>query len=231
MDDLQEHETSDLRNIGQFCYISSWTDDERESIPMWKMYTDLVSGIRIKLRTEPFIKFPLPYQPPSSCKYTGEMASYISFDQMDANNFLAMNVLPGDLLHKVRYTSDMSKLYPKTVQRANGRISFLFNLLGKYKNPYWAFQREWRYIIYIIPISGNTTDDSFMQNVAYDLYYDQLKQVYPYYDLQIADIPFSDMSITLSPKISHNNHIIAHEPIDQYNPSASIHESSLYELI
>ena len=28
MDDLQEKEAFDLKNAGQFCYISSWTDDE-----------------------------------------------------------------------------------------------------------------------------------------------------------------------------------------------------------
>lgn len=28
MDDLQEQETADIKNAGQFCYISSWTDDE-----------------------------------------------------------------------------------------------------------------------------------------------------------------------------------------------------------
>ena len=38
MDDLQEQETADLKNAGQFCYISSWTDDVAESIPMWNMY-------------------------------------------------------------------------------------------------------------------------------------------------------------------------------------------------
>ena len=57
MDDLQEKETSDIKNIGQFCYISSWTDDETESIPMWKMYSSLDSGVRIKLKTNPFKLF------------------------------------------------------------------------------------------------------------------------------------------------------------------------------
>ena len=54
MDDLQEQETADLKNIGQFCYISSWTDDESESIPMWNMYASLNLGVRIKLRKNPF---------------------------------------------------------------------------------------------------------------------------------------------------------------------------------
>ena len=48
MDDLQKKEASDIKNIGQFCYVSSWTDDETESIPMLNMYSSLDSGVRIK---------------------------------------------------------------------------------------------------------------------------------------------------------------------------------------
>ena len=54
MDDLQEQQTADIKNIGQFCYISSWTDDATESIPMWNMYASLNLGVRIKLRKDPF---------------------------------------------------------------------------------------------------------------------------------------------------------------------------------
>lgn len=57
MDDLQEKEASDIKNIGQFCYVSSWTDDETESIPMWNMYSTLDSGVRIKLKSNPFKLF------------------------------------------------------------------------------------------------------------------------------------------------------------------------------
>lgn len=56
MDDLQEKEAADIKNAGQFCYISSWTDDITESIPMWNMYSSITSGVRIRLR-----KIPLNY--------------------------------------------------------------------------------------------------------------------------------------------------------------------------
>ena len=38
MDDLQEKESADVKNIGQFCFITSWTSENTESIPMWNMY-------------------------------------------------------------------------------------------------------------------------------------------------------------------------------------------------
>lgn len=56
MDDIQEQKTADIENIGKFVFVSSWTDDVVESIPMWKMYTDPRCGVRIKLRKNPFLK-------------------------------------------------------------------------------------------------------------------------------------------------------------------------------
>ena len=54
MDDLQEKESADIKNIGQFCFITSWTSESLESIPMWNMYASLTQGVRIKLRKDPF---------------------------------------------------------------------------------------------------------------------------------------------------------------------------------
>ena len=56
MDDLQEQETSDIKNLGQFCFVSCWTEDAEEQIPMWKMYTTLEAGVRIRLPKYPFLE-------------------------------------------------------------------------------------------------------------------------------------------------------------------------------
>lgn len=50
MDDLQEQKTADVENLGKFVFISSWTEESDESIPMWRMYTDPRAGVRIKMR-------------------------------------------------------------------------------------------------------------------------------------------------------------------------------------
>ena len=47
MDDLQEKETSDLKNVGQFCFISSWTDDSTERV--------YLCGICIVLSIQEFV--------------------------------------------------------------------------------------------------------------------------------------------------------------------------------
>lgn len=55
MDDLQEQKTADVENLGKFVFISSWTEESDESIPMWRMYTDPRAGVRIKMRKNPFV--------------------------------------------------------------------------------------------------------------------------------------------------------------------------------
>ena len=49
MDDLQEKESKDVKNIGQFVYVSAWTSEEKESIPMWNMYS---SNITVEFKSE-----------------------------------------------------------------------------------------------------------------------------------------------------------------------------------
>lgn len=54
MDDVQEAKTKDFKNLGRYVFVSSWTEDETESIPMWNLYSDLSCGVRIGLKKNPF---------------------------------------------------------------------------------------------------------------------------------------------------------------------------------
>lgn len=50
LDDLQEERVKDQQRFGDYAFVSSWTEDEEESIPMWNMYSHMSSGIRIKMK-------------------------------------------------------------------------------------------------------------------------------------------------------------------------------------
>ena len=243
MDDLQEKEASDIKNIGQFCYVSSWTDDKRESIPMWNMYSTLDSGVRIKLRSNPFKLFEntpesirsvsvLPVTDNSNGVY---MKSIIPLADMMKKGYICPAAMSNKILHKVEYTSDLNKLYPKLVTHNGEQFSIALGSLGIQKNIHWEFQHEWRYILQFYPLNINQKNlDSVtasVQIMANKLLYGLEKQPFPFYDLQLDDNAFSEMEITLSPKISVGNRLIVNALVDKYNPSASIHDSSLLGLI
>ena len=57
VDDSEEAETVDMGKFGRFVYVSCWTSDEQESIPLWNLYTPDMHGVRIRLPKFPFKKY------------------------------------------------------------------------------------------------------------------------------------------------------------------------------
>lgn len=242
MDDLQEQETADIRNIGQFFYISSWTEDATESIPMWNMYASLNSGIRIKLHKNPFKVYEntavdLSHVIHASVTDNSDgkpLLSIIPLAEMFAKGFIAPQAMARDLLRKVEYTDDKDKLYPKMLTENGNQFVIAMGELGRYKNLHWSFQSEWRYILNILPIDLNQPVESSMKDfqlVANKMRWGIANQPFPHYDMVIADDAFADMEITLSPRISAGNRIIVQALVEKYNPAAVLCDSSLLGLI
>ena len=160
MDDLQEQQTADIKNIGQFCYISSWTDDSTESIPMWNMYASLNLGVRIKLRKNPFKIYNNTAEDlskvinaPVNDESNGKpLQSIIPIAEMFSKGFFSAQAMSKELLIKVEYTDDKEKLYPCLLSEEGERFSIALGELGKHKNLHWKFQNEWRYILTVIPL-------------------------------------------------------------------------------
>ena len=242
MDDLQEQETADLKNVGQFCYISSWTDDVDESIPMWNMYTSINSGVRIKLKKHPF-KFhentadelrQVINAPVTDNTNGTPLKSLIPFADMFRRKFIAAGATPENILHKVEYSSDHEKLYPQLVHVDGDKFSIALGTLGKYKNTHWAFQNEWRYILLLFPLDLNQPVETLSQAaqiMGNKILQGLEKQPFPFYDMIIDDATYCEMEITLSPRISEGNRIIVENLVKGYNPSAIVKDSSLIGLI
>ena len=56
VDDLNELVSADYSKAGQYCFVSSWTSEKEESIPMWNMYSNM-DGVRIRLPVNPFERY------------------------------------------------------------------------------------------------------------------------------------------------------------------------------
>lgn len=242
MDDLQEQETADIKNIGQFCYISSWTDDPTESIPMWNMYASLNLGVRIKLRKNPFKVYDNTAEdlskvvkaPVTDNSHGKPLQTIIPLTEMFSKGFISIQAMNKHLLCKVEYTDDTNKLYPRILKEDGERFSLALGELGKYKNLHWKFQSEWRYILNILPLDLNQPVEKSMlesQIMANKMKLGLEKQPFPYYDMYISDEAFEDMEVTLSPRISGGSKIIVQSLVEKYNPSAKLTESSLVGLI
>lgn len=246
MDDLQEKEAEDIINAGQYVFISSWTEDETESIPMWKMYSSLTSGVRIKLKKCPFKQYDLKREylehvgrtigSPLRGYESGnkKLTAIIPLEDMFKRKYATHPLIQQEeILKKVEYTNDKSKLYPHVIKQDDNGTVFRFDQLGRYKNSHWSFQKEWRYILWFLPfdiLDFNKTEEN-LSIMTMNLISGTGEAPFRFFDLTIDDDAFKDMEITMSPRISAGNRVILRNLVEVYNSSASIKESSLCGLI
>lgn len=247
MDDKQEQMSRDKQNFGRFVFVSCWTDDEKESIPMWRMYTTKGRGVRIKLPVNPFKVY----------EYTGAevrrqhgLSPLLSLgDESKSHRMIIpatelfqdyhlLNPNENNQLIRINYVDDPTLLKPSYIHVENNLMSININEVGYYKNTYWSFQNEWRYRLLIIPfnlktLSVLTAEEIFRSNTQMmdGLAEGNVSLTLDHYDLLLDEESFKHMSITLSPDISPSAKLFAQLLVEKYNPTSEIKKSILTNLI
>lgn len=239
MDDLQEQKTADVENLGKFVFVSSWTDDPTESIPMWKLYTNLTAGVRIKLRENPFVwhgtlakdvaaKTGMQLTPDSDPE--GKLPTFLDLSEMMVKGYMSAQAYNGKILEKVQYTDDLSKLEPAVVKIDDGKVHLNIGSLGRYKNKHWEFQNEWRYIMTFMSMNFKVGVE--MMSQLFSMSVTKMAQgkeppPFRYFDLDIDPKFFEEMEITCSPQMTYGNRVILETLVEKYNSHAKIVESEL----
>ncbi len=54
VNDLDEAATKNFPYAKSFVFVSCWTSEERESLPLWKMYSSDMKGVRIRMPVNMF---------------------------------------------------------------------------------------------------------------------------------------------------------------------------------
>lgn len=236
MDDLQEAQSSDEIEYGKYVFISSWMDQPLESIAMWKLYSNMYSGVRIGLKENPFVKYTVNKQDvervyPSASLKGDSMDLIFPIEECFNGNYFVMNFLYDMCLEKVEYTDNVELLSPQIFNISQQGIEMKSAQLGKYKNTYWEFQNEERYVLRFLPLDvKKITLESNAAQMVYDAFMNK-KSFIDYYDLEIRDDAFVSMEITLSPQFTMGNRILLEALIDKYNPNLKVHDSVLKDRV
>ena len=233
VDDLQEQDIQDRQKYGKYCFVSSWTDEENESIPMWKMYASMDSGARIKLPKYPFKEYVINDRNVPAYSERNNISGLSVF----TNNVFTESPycpLPTKLLCKVEYTDDPHKLKPQVITVKNGQTTVSTDIIGQCKSKYWKFQSEWRYVLFFLPFGYR----EMMRSARDDKNQSSLKKLalcpdlpFNYYFLEINDNDFAQMEVVLSPKMSEGNKCIVELLKKEYNSSMKMMPSKLTGLI
>lgn len=223
VDDKEEILTSSGWNFGKYCFVSSWTDIEDESIPFWSEYTSNMSGVRIKLHTLPFYNNVF-----IDSRYCDGNSFYTYYPKelIEKQNICCYIMMP--FCRRVQYTNDDIKIkiqdkvkYKYCDENTFRDFEANFMEIGKYKRKCWEFQSEWRYCMYFIPIDVNLGEPHF------DLSLNTLNLDFNHYDLPIAEEFFLQLEITTGPRMGESDRKRVRKLVDQYCPTAKISESKL----
>lgn len=218
VDDLEEAATEDMGEFGKYVYASCWTDSDRESIALWKLYTPDMHGIRLGLPPFPFRKH---VYKAGQFFLSEDISTYINLERLYGENRGSIILHQPDLV-EIEYTDDPKRLFPhiretskeivqrflqaKTMEDAAGTsIGYSFPTLGKCKRTDWSFQKEWRYLIFISP-----TGLQEMYPSTFEKQQDQIKKIedpetalpYDSYFLELDDSIVSQMKILTGPKMT-----------------------------
>ena len=227
------------KTLAKHVFVSCWTDVSKESIPMWRMYASEDAGVRIKLRTAPFAlhdntdlleehgsedfeKMPLTVVPQAEMMERGYFVTPMIYD-----NSLNM-------VREIEYVDDTNKLRPRVVSETEDGPTAILDPIGIYKNTHWDFQHEWRYLLHAFDVGANL--DKNGRKAVFEALREGFKNnsttpPFEYYDMPIERSAFTEMEITLSPKMSAGNRIIVETLVNAFNPTATLRESDLQGLI
>lgn len=225
VDDIEEAETSDMGLLGKYVYVSCWTDEAAESIPMWQLYTPNMHGVRIQL---PIFPFKEHHYKAGELHFKENTTSYIDLKKMfDDNKASICGNFPE--LVQITYTTDKTLLHPRTkfgdslddfksvlgngsTGKQQSKTTIRFKELGRYKNVDWQFQKEWRYWLFMAPL-GIGTSSQITPKTTVDLYsLLQDKDARPPYERFFVDLSeeaISQMQIVFGPRMTEAEKILA----------------------
>ncbi len=240
VDDVEEAETADIKNFGKYVCVSCWTDEEKEMIPMWNLYTKDMHGVRIRMPTFPFEKY--KYKK-GQYNFTEDTESYIDYEKIytDSKSLVTSNF---PLLVPVTYTDDTDKLFPNARIKGTAEdaqrfirgdfehIDIVYSLkeLGKNKRTEWSFQKEWRYILWFSPLNVN---DYFMNGLKQQQEFVRrmenpyLAPPYQRFFLKLRQDVIQQMDVLFGPCMSEAEKIIAKSLLKAYGLEGRWKESSL----
>ena len=251
VDDLEEGvAVSKGINLGKYTFISCWTEEKEESIPLWKMYTGGGNGVRIALEKEDlFKKYTLTPGRKKGYSVSAIGTVVLDFPPDEMYNQADYYLFPlchgydasvDGFYRKVKYVDDaleqaktaIDVVKPSSQSGGQGGTVIANAKIGIFKNKRWEFEKETRFVLTIYPynmqfnpLDGDCTGKMLRAMAA------SKELPFSHYDKELRDDAFDELEITLSPMATDSQRTIVEALCHQYAPNAVIRESDLYKKV
>lgn len=222
VNDKNEARSIDIKKANSLVFVSCWTNNENESIPMWNMYTNGMSGVRIKVPINLFKgrREPIIFER-GGARIITDSNFYTIERESPASGINGKSIIGPNKIH---YSNESKYLETKCIEKVDNLLNIDLSDLGMFKNLSWAYEDEWRFRI-LGMIDSYYPDDDFTKTVILDL--EKYKVIPTYIDIEIDSDIFNVLEITTGPKITDPQMIILESLIEKYAPKTTIYNSQL----
>lgn len=240
VDDVEEDAFSNGVHLGQYIFVSCWTKNPEESIPLWKMYGG-TDGVRIGLDEDMFKTYILhDFNLKNGLHSEGSMISLIPPKDIVATNYMIMPIVKGNMrsffYREVEYVDDVKsevkdafKLTLKDNNLADTNINF--GKIGRYKNKRWTFQEECRFVINVFPFNPLYIDQNMVSTVCTQCYLQSKLLPFSYYDMHLKNEAINEVEVTMGPNLTEGQKTIVDALCKQYTNKGNVVESRLSGLL
>jgi len=141
--DPEEGQADDLPIASRHVFVSCWTAEESESIPMWSLYAPDMRGCRIRLPVDfletapPVFNAGIPRR-----ELINPLEVRVGTENLKEDFPVTVKYIDGPI--QIQYTEDESILRPQVIDVNGNELVIDTRFLGTAKRPEWGFEREWR---------------------------------------------------------------------------------------
>ncbi len=212
VNDLEEIMIKDLPKIKKTVFVSCWTGNEKESIPLWALYASQARGVRIKLPPNMFEGGTDPYQSVNgSCNIINLMSLENVVERGSVCQWIPY--LFGPVV--VDYEDDPAVSVLENKELKVERI-------GTVKLKHWTFEKECRFLI-IPDALWNPESKRFVihkESLAIPIEKE-------YIDIPLKTSTLDSVEVMLGPDAEDAERCIVESLLNQYTVHGTVKDSDL----
>jgi len=225
LNDPLEGRVKDIRGIEKFVFSSSWTANEKDTIPMWNMYTDL-RGVRLRISPHNLFQTEEMYR--ENCGIQGNRkhnCAKVIYTRCDVKCLMNNEITDCGICKMygpdpVNYIKGSENVPDAVIVDSKNRLSWPYlSTVGIDKSDDWSFEEEWRFRL-PIDIPKPLTMEA-------QEYVDNHEPIDDYIDMKINTNSLNIIDIMLGPLTKDSDRIIVDALCKRYEIKAKIKNSKI----
>jgi len=234
LDDVKETEGLP-DSFKSFAFVSCWTEDEKENISLWSLYTQM-KGVRISLPKDMFKRHYIKACDYGNWGYGLDIISPLSLDEIRTDNYLISNPFWLEdgfykkIIYSDTYIENRKELY---TENSNGDIFYKKKQnLFIHKDSIWEFQKESRFYLIAYPLPPlNIFEDRKTQMLNMNHFLTPKENTMTFIDVNINENILDNIIVRLSPNFTGADKIIVESLLKRYALNGIVEFSDLKDTI